>query len=688
MDGDDRDRGTGGLGRCRQAGRFWRTVAVALCIPLPALAFLTFDSTGQLIREAFITTAEAGSNNWNNSWNNNWNNSRRAEEEAERARRQAEEAMRAARRAAEEAARRARQAAEQASRNSRNQQSDNSRNQPGKDDKRTETASNNNNNNNSSKKNDDADNRKDGKEGKGDDDDESARSDDDDDRGRSRKGSAQNDDNDDPLPPATVVEMLNRWMGKGKSPSPEWSGRTSVARPGNQASDKGQDSVMRATPPGTAEPPPQSSKSNQNAKGSESDSDAGKAPAASSPARVQRGARALAMPPLPVMNQRELLAINVSRQSLDKVLAKGFEAREVVDLSHLGFSMVRVETPIGMDAKNARNWLRRELPNDRFEYNQTYRHYHAATGGDDFDPPGYVAPPLKSSPCGSDRCYAAVAINWSSRVSTCAKGVRVGVIDTAVDPALFADRQIHYASAAPKGQPKAASWHGNGVLALLSGAASGDTPGLIPDARFFVADTFAADGDGQPVSDTASVLKALDLLSAFKVQVINMSLSGPADETVRKAIEKLSREGVIFIAAAGNGGPTAPPAYPAAYPPVIAVTAVNRNLNGYPYANRGKYIDVAAPGVRIWTTIGKEKQDYLSGTSFATPYVTAIVAAVANNGPVNKEAILARLAMKDLGAPGPDPVYGRGLVLAPNSCNRAPVATSANPWVVKTSSSP
>jgi subtilisin family serine protease len=188
------------------------------------------------------------------------------------------------------------------------------------------------------------------------------------------------------------------------------------------------------------------------------------------------------------------------------------------------------------------------------------------------------------------------------------------------------------------------------------------------------------------VSDTASVLKALDLLKAFNVQVVNMSLSGPSDETVKNAIEKLSSAGVVFVAAAGNGGPTAPPAYPAAYPQVIAVTAVNKQLRGYPYANRGDYIDVAAPGVRIWTAVSKEKHEYLSGTSFAAPYVTAIVAALARQGLKTKQAILDRLDVKDLGAPGRDPIFGRGLVLAPSSCNpapvRPPVVVTTAPWTV------
>ena len=86
-------------------------------------------------------------------------------------------------------------------------------------------------------------------------------------------------------------------------------------------------------------------------------------------------------------------------------------------------------------------------------------------------------------------------------------------------------------------------------------------------------------------------------MRASKVDVINMSMSGPADELLQKAIVDMSAGGVVFVAAAGNGGPSAPPSYPAAYEQVIAVTAVDKNLRGYIHANHGDYIDVAAPGV-------------------------------------------------------------------------------------------
>src|SRR5262249_58302580 len=90
----------------------------------------------------------------------------------------------------------------------------------------------------------------------------------------------------------------------------------------------------------------------------------------------------------------------------------------------------------------------------------------------------------------------------------------------------------------------------------------------------------------------------------------------------------MSEGGVVFAAAAGNGGPFALPSSPAAYPEVIAVTAVDRNLVGYRHATRGPHIDLAAPGVDIWTALPDKREGPQTGTSFAVPYVTAAAAAV------------------------------------------------------------
>ena len=81
-----------------------------------------------------------------------------------------------------------------------------------------------------------------------------------------------------------------------------------------------------------------------------------------------------------------------------------------------------------------------------------------------------------------------------------------------------------------------------------------------------------------------------------------------------------------MIAAAGNDGPRAEPAYPAAYDSVIAVTAVDRSGTIYRRAIRGAHVDLAAQGVEVWTAASVKGARWKTGTSFAAPYVTAAVA--------------------------------------------------------------
>ena len=105
-------------------------------------------------------------------------------------------------------------------------------------------------------------------------------------------------------------------------------------------------------------------------------------------------------------------------------------------------------------------------------------------------------------------------------------------------------------------------------------------------------------------SDVLSLVMAIEALTARGVKVINLSLAGPANPLLQRAIDVASAAGVIIVAAAGNEGPAAGPAYPAAYSGVIAVTAVDRNLAVYRRANRGDYVDIAAPGVEVPVDVG------------------------------------------------------------------------------------
>ncbi len=198
------------------------------------------------------------------------------------------------------------------------------------------------------------------------------------------------------------------------------------------------------------------------------------------------------------------------------------------------------------------------------------------------------------------------------------------------------------------------------------------TPGLIPDAHFLLATAFKTDASGNASTDSIRLVSALEWLEKLDVKYVNMSFSGPRDPMVEAIIQRMRREGVVFIAAAGNQGPVAPPSYPAAYPDVIAVTAVNRKGENYRHANRGAYIDVSAPGVDVLAALPDGKSGYRTGTSFAAPFVTAIVATqqatAMTTRAVWKPELMSHMTLRDLGPPGPDPIYGQGLALAPVSC--------------------
>jgi subtilisin family serine protease len=121
--------------------------------------------------------------------------------------------------------------------------------------------------------------------------------------------------------------------------------------------------------------------------------------------------------------------------------------------------------------------------------------------------------------------------------------------------------------------------------------------------------------------------------------------------------------GRIVVASAGNGGAAAAPAYPAALPSVVAVTAVDPALRVYRYANHGRYIAVAAQGVGVQAARAEGGFARFTGTSFASPLVAARLARCRTAGtsaPVCKDQLLK--SARDLGAPGFDDTYGNGYV--------------------------
>jgi subtilisin family serine protease len=251
------------------------------------------------------------------------------------------------------------------------------------------------------------------------------------------------------------------------------------------------------------------------------------------------------------------------------------------------------------------------------------------------------------------------------------EGVPVAVIDSQIDDthAEFSRSIIEMLDATGE-DPGDADAHGTSIAGVI--AAQGTLTGIAPQVRLVGIRAFLPDAQGSARSTTWRIAAALDAAWQAEARVINMSFAGPEDPLVGEAIAGAARRGLIGVAAAGNDGPDAGPLYPAAYPGVIAVTAVDRDDAVYDHANRGDYIALAAPGVDILAPVPGNGYNITSGTSLAAAHVSGLAALVLSQQPdltADEVADILSSAAADLGEPGFDAVFGAGLPDAVTALN-------------------
>jgi hypothetical protein len=168
------------------------------------------------------------------------------------------------------------------------------------------------------------------------------------------------------------------------------------------------------------------------------------------------------------------------------------------------------------------------------------------------------------------------------------------------------------------GAPQATG-HGTAVASLLVGS-QGPFRGAATGAQLFVADVY---GGNRAAGSATAIVRALGWLSGHRPQVINISLVGPPDKLVQRAIQLIQARGIEVVAAVGNDGPAAPPQYPASYPGVIAVTAVDAGGRALPEAGKAAHLDFAAPGADMAAALPGQGYTRVRGTSFAAPLAAA-----------------------------------------------------------------
>jgi subtilisin family serine protease len=250
------------------------------------------------------------------------------------------------------------------------------------------------------------------------------------------------------------------------------------------------------------------------------------------------------------------------------------------------------------------------------------------------------------------------------------------------------DSCVSYTDAVYSGRPTHADFgkydphgHGTHVAGIITSNGIG-IKSVAPMASIMPVRVLSALGTGDMSDVACGIIYAAD----HGAKVINLSLSSSSDSAaLRATVSYAVSQGVLVVAAAGNGGPTAPPSYPAAYPDVIGVGAINQNSMIASFSNVGDYVDVVAPGVGIWSTCsspstvcttsdGDPNYESLSGTSMAAPFVSGLAALIfAMDAKItNAEAAsIITTSSIDKGASGYDYVFGYGLVNAPAAVTKS-----------------
>ena len=244
------------------------------------------------------------------------------------------------------------------------------------------------------------------------------------------------------------------------------------------------------------------------------------------------------------------------------------------------------------------------------------------------------------------------------------KLIKIGMIDSSIDTshAVFSNSHITEKAFTPKKGSKSLQ-HGTAIASILIGDSS-QFRGLSPASQLYNGVVFSTDEIGREFSTTAAIIRAINWLATIDVKLINMSLAGPDNAILRKAINSACSRGIVIVTAAGNAGPASKPLYPAAYDCTIAVTAVDDNGKPFHRANRGNHIDFALAGIDVRHASADDSFNESSGTSFAAAKLTGLIATKVFPTSLSVDDVRARLKPLaiDIGQAGKDPVFGEGFI--------------------------
>jgi hypothetical protein len=325
-----------------------------------------------------------------------------------------------------------------------------------------------------------------------------------------------------------------------------------------------------------------------------------------------------------------LVATGVDEAMIARAAKEGFRLIDRDRIEGIDLDIVRFAVPDGRSLARAQKRLAKLLPDAEVDADHIY--FASGSGG---------------------------ALSAAALATTASPGqARLGLIDggVAAHPSVAGRvEQRGFAAGAPH-----ASRHGTAVASLLIG--SGRVRGAASGQRLLAADVYGSDPAG---GNASAIARALGWLVQNGAAVTTISLVGPDNKLLAAAVSRAQQRGMLIVAAVGNDGPAAPPAYPASYKGVFAVTGVDARNRALPEAGRALHLDFAAPGDAVLAATGLDTTDRLRGTSFAAPLVAGRLAlrypapAIDRIGPAVSALVF---EARDLGKKGRDKIYGHGLI--------------------------